>query len=480
MRKKILLSAFVMLCLTIGACGRKETSPVTITPNESKEKVVEEKIEEKEEQLTEEVEEAELEPQKTASGVMFASRATIEETVLVNQDDVKITATGIDYTDTCATLHLMIENNTTEDRSFYSATAGYSMNTINGCVVPDGYVNSDVSAGMKALEDVYFDRGSLLPYGIYDISEIGMSFYVEDSDNKTLFTTDLVTIPTSIYDQCDFSEDTIKKAIDDGIWENELSMKLSYKNTDFVCTNDGLNITSVVIAESQYDYTSILLELENTTDKTVTFCSNNITLNGVTVSRGRWDSYHIPANKRALAEFRLDYLIDEEYRSLISKDNIGELSFELSHVDNDSYDEISSANVSVVFDENAAVSTVNGSLVYDANGIKFYTLPVTVDDYDMYYYVPIYIENNNGAKINVDLDNKSFAMGGFMVDCLSFSETIDDGSNGVLKIEIKKDKAKDLQINGIEDFTTATCKFEIKNYEHYSKIDNPSVELTFQ
>lgn len=479
MKKKLVLGLLVMQCLLLGACGTEQESPVTITPNESVEEATEEEeIEEEpeEENIVEEIKDV----VSSAPKKMFSSQATIEETTMVDQNDVKIIANSIEYTDSRATLHITIENNSDQDLSFYSDTLGYSMNTINGYVVSGGYLNSDVSAGMKAKEDVYFDKRALLMNGIYDIAEIGMSFYANDSESDEVFSTDLITIKTSIYDQYDFSEDTIKKAINDGIWENELSAKITYANTDFECSQEGITISSIVIADTYNDSPTILVELENTSDQRKKFGSSNLMFNGIGVCRSRWSSYNIPAHMRALADFDVDALIDEEYRSLLSKDEIGKFSFDLSELDFDTYDEISSSNVSVVFDEKMADVEVSGTPIYDAGGIKMYLLPVTVSDYDTEYFVPIYIENNCGAEISVSADDDSFSMDGYMVDCTSFSEYIRDGSNAVLRIDIYKDKAEEVDINSLDDFVSASCKFEIRNYDTYKDIDNPTIELQFK
>ena len=478
MKKRFILSIVAVQCLLLVACGASKENPVTITANENVEESNASETEGTEELKAEEesTDKEETVPQKT----IFDAKPTIEETTLVDRDGVKIIANSIEYTDTRATLHITIENNTTQDLSFHSATTGYSMNTVNGCVVEEGYLNSDVSAGMKAIEDIYFDKNELVPYGIYDIAEIGMSFYVKDGDNKTLFKTDLATIPTSIYDSIDFSEDTIKKAIDEGVWENELKMNLSYVNTDFVSSIEGLSINAVVIGESQYGSKSIFLELENTSDEEALYGSYNITINGINVSAGRWDSYRIPAHKRGIAQFNLEYLIDEEYRSLISRDSIGGFVFDLVKMDPDSYGEISSSNISIVFDETLAKFELDGEPIYDSNGIKLYLLPVTEDDNNLYYYIPVYVENNHGSRINVGIDDDGLSSAGYMIDCFSFSEYIDDSSNGVIKIEIIQEEAKKYNLNSVEDFESGTCKFVIKDYEHYSDIDKPSIELKFK
>ena len=51
---------------------------------------------------------------------MFPEQATIEETVLVDEKDAKITATKLTYPGSSAELSLIIENNSNEDLSFHS------------------------------------------------------------------------------------------------------------------------------------------------------------------------------------------------------------------------------------------------------------------------------------------------------------------------------------------------------------------------
>ena len=67
--------------------------------------------------------------------VQFDPAATIEEMVLVDESDVKITATGLKYTAYDVKLSLAIENNSSQDLSFYSGTSGYNCNSINGYMV---------------------------------------------------------------------------------------------------------------------------------------------------------------------------------------------------------------------------------------------------------------------------------------------------------------------------------------------------------
>lgn len=86
----------------------------------------------------------------------FKTTATIEETVLYDENNVKITATGLNYTDYVAELNVMIENNGDKDLSFICNSVGYNCNAINGYMVDDGYLSADVAAGKKANETISF------------------------------------------------------------------------------------------------------------------------------------------------------------------------------------------------------------------------------------------------------------------------------------------------------------------------------------
>lgn len=62
----------------------------------------------------------------------FSETAEIEETVMIDENDIKITATGLKYTSYSVELELDIENNSDKALSFISGSLGYSCNSVNG------------------------------------------------------------------------------------------------------------------------------------------------------------------------------------------------------------------------------------------------------------------------------------------------------------------------------------------------------------
>lgn len=117
-RKRTLLGVVVALLLLLSACGGQPAS--TESPTESGQDLATQ---------TPEVKAMQESGQKELP--VFALQATMEETVLVDEKDVKITATAFQGTSYQVELFLAIENNSDADLSFSSGTMGYSCNSVD-------------------------------------------------------------------------------------------------------------------------------------------------------------------------------------------------------------------------------------------------------------------------------------------------------------------------------------------------------------
>ena len=131
---------------------------------------------------SEQTQEAETaEPKAVGELPEFSKSATIEETVLLDQDGLRITATGLSYSSYAADIELLIENESAEDYEIISESLGYSCNAINDCMVTDGYMLCEVNAGMKAKETISFSYDEMLLSGITEIGSIELGFDVSGS-----------------------------------------------------------------------------------------------------------------------------------------------------------------------------------------------------------------------------------------------------------------------------------------------------------
>lgn len=119
---------------------------------------------------------------------LFRTDATLAETVLVDENGVKITATGLTYTAYSVDLELTIENNSGKDLSFVSGSLGYSCNSVNGYMIDGGYLNCDVADGKKANDAISFGYDALMLYGINEIADIEIGISMTDNDYNTTYT----------------------------------------------------------------------------------------------------------------------------------------------------------------------------------------------------------------------------------------------------------------------------------------------------
>ena len=133
-----------------------------------------------------------------------SSGETIEETVLYDAKDVKITAKSLTLDDSyyAATIDITIENNSNKDLNI-STTSVY----VNGYQI-DGWLYANISAGKKSNESLIFYEQDFERCGITTIADIELAFDAYDADTfDDYFETDLVKIETSAADGFEYEYD---------------------------------------------------------------------------------------------------------------------------------------------------------------------------------------------------------------------------------------------------------------------------------
>jgi hypothetical protein len=182
-------------------------------------------------------------------------KTTIEETVLLDQDNVKITATEYvtdsifgDY------INLQIENNTDQNLMF-SADAVI----VNDYNISDLFA-SEVAAGKKANEKLYLSSSDLNAAGIDQVGQVEIYFNIYDDDTwETYLKTDDVVLQTSAYDSMDTTADVSGKEL---------------------YNQDGIKIVAQATDENSFWGTSILLYIENNSGQNIEVQADNLSING--------------------------------------------------------------------------------------------------------------------------------------------------------------------------------------------------------
>ena len=262
----------------------------------------------------------------------FIQTASIAETVMVDENGVRITATGLNYTNYSVELALTIENNSGKDLSFISGSLGYSCNSINGYMVSEGYLNCDVADGKKANETISFSYSGLMLYGIDEIADIEIGFDISDEDYNHTYSGPR-QVRTSAFDGYDYSEDRYQNAITDRATMNAYGYDITHFSQENLYNVNDITLLSSGVMVNQDGETSLLLELENRTEDMVYLSTSDIALNGLVVSSSTWSSTAINPGKRCIIVVELSSVLAPEHWSIYGINEVGSVALSLNQLD---------------------------------------------------------------------------------------------------------------------------------------------------
>lgn len=253
-------------------------------------------------------------PQVSNDNQPAATEVTIAETVLVDQDGIKITAKSMAYEEYYGpAVKLSVENNS--DKNITVSTDSVC---VNGYMI-SGSMYTQVVAGKKANDTLRFYADTLKDYGIEQIAQMDIVFSIYDSDSyKTIFTPDEVCLTTSAFG-------TYTQSYDD--------------SGDVLYEKDGIRIVYQGSRQDDYYGTTYRLYTENTSDKPVFVSMEDVSIDGYMVNA--LFMVKVPAGRVAV-----DYL--EFSPSELEENDITEIKdiefhFEIS--DGDTYRTINTSEI---------------------------------------------------------------------------------------------------------------------------------------
>lgn len=229
---------------------------------------------------------------------------TIDEQVCFEHGGVKVTAKSVEKDSIWGTgIKLLIENDSDKDYS-----VGTEAVIVNNCMVSSLF-SCSVAAGKKANDVLYLSSSSLNAAGIEKIGQIEMYFYLYDSsDYKRVYNADCVTVKTSLYDTMDTSADST-------------GHELYNKNE--------IRIVGKYVDENTFWGSSVLLYIENNSDKNITVSCDDMSVNGFMVTS--LSSTAVYKNKYAFGDITILSSSLEE-NGITSIDTI-ELKFKIYEAD---------------------------------------------------------------------------------------------------------------------------------------------------
>jgi len=198
--------------------------------------------------------------EEKAETTKASSIPTIEQQVVYNADGITITAVEYTHDDfwNSDEIKFLIENNTQQN-----ITVGVKALIVNGFMVTDLFA-ADVASGTKKNETMNLLSNELDAAGITSVGEIEIYFRIYDSDTwKDIAESDRVVIQTSNYSAMDIEADTSGSVLYD---------------------EGGIKIIGKYVDESSFWGKSVVLYIENNTDKNVIIQADNLSINGYSLT----------------------------------------------------------------------------------------------------------------------------------------------------------------------------------------------------
>ena len=410
----------------------------------------------------------------------FKKGATIEETILVDEYNVRITAVELSYGNYAAELTLVIENNSDKDLSFIAESFGYSCNSINGYMVPEGYLNCDVAAGKKARDSISISYDTLMLYGIFEIADIEIGFDISDDDYNHTYTGPC-SILTTAADGYDYSTPVYRENIASKGSQAEYDYSVLYFSTDTVYEENGLVIASQAVVENQNGESILLLEVVNNSDTAVGVSTTNIDINGLRVCDSTWSYDTINPGKTAIVNVDFSSVLDPEYWDIYGITEVGNAALKVSFKNDDNEEISNPAFLSIDIPGANNSFSMEGTEVYNGNGVRIISKGVYADPskYSDDLHILMVAENTSGRTLLLDNVYNSLSVNDYMTAYSFYSKTIEDGASVMIDIRLWGYGLEDINITEASQIQSVEFSLTIED-QNYNEIDDVTVVFSVE
>lgn len=409
----------------------------------------------------------------------FGKTATITETVLLDEDDVKITATALNYGNYSLELELLIENNSAKDLSFISGSVGYSCNSVNGIMVFDGYLNCDVTAGNKATDTISFNYNNLMLYGINEVADIEIGFDVSDADYNHTYSGPR-QVKTSLADTYDYSEKRYQTAITSDECKNTFGYSIGHFSDEELYDENSITIESAALITNKDGNRALLLEVENSSPEQIRFVTGHVSVNGLLVKDSELSYDTINPNKRCIVDVDFSDIMRDSYWDAFGIRKIGEITLDIQIVNADGSTISEAATITVKIPDTNAEFDASGKEVYSGSGIRILSKGVVESgsEYSKDMYALFVIENTNAESVSVDDVYDTLSVNGFMCDYSFTKTTIDGNGYSLLAVKLLESSLEKNNISKSSDISEVEVSIDIKDSSG-KKLDSPTVQIKY-
>lgn len=471
MKRKI--SVLVLaIALFVTGCGTNED---IIMNNENEVNIeVDVELNNEIEAVNEEVEETDEE----LIELVFQDLATIEEKIIVDQEDVVITATDLIYTDYDVSLNISIENKSEKEIEVITNSGGYAANSVNGYMINDGYINSNVLPGKKSNESISFSKAELMILGITEIADIEIGFRISDTETYDSVNLEPVRVETSEYANDDYGNNCYQELISSGYWEVFYDIEIDEYEDEVIYEQANVKIISTAKVKNKDEEEMILFEVVNDSEELVYFASNSLSINDVLLYDGSISYDAINPGCHRIVDVSLSDYLDEEKRRILGIPEIQKISLNCLLGDKEYVELADEMEVELIQEEELDAIDIAGMDIYDNNGIKIIykgfidELDEDYGDLDFMFLV----ENNYEEEINISDVNDSFSFDGYMEDASIYSIDIKPERYALWTASIDGDDLEKYGVESAEDITEIEFLVLIRN-EEYDELDESSVKI---
>lgn len=405
----------------------------------------------------------------------FDTTATVEETVIFENENVKITVNELSYERRAAILELTFENNTDKDLTFLCGTYGYCCNSVNGYMTGFGYISCDVVAGKKGIDTLRFEYDELRVFGINEIADIELGFSIHDDEYNYEYTGPL-QIKTSLYDDYDHTKNAFQLNIDSDALKNTLEYETLHFSTDSVYEENGIRHLSSAVIKND-DETILLLEIENVTNEMFKIAASNIYLNDLLVDYSHYESYTINPGKRAIVNIVASDALAEDYWYVYGIEDIGSFGVSLNLRDMDGEDISKEKSIEIEFDKNAVLFDTSGVELYKDDDIRIIqkTIVENPSEYSSDINVFLLVENTAEETLKVTDVSRSLSINDLMSDYNFYSTKVAAGKYALVKINISESNLEKNKIESVEDIETIELDIKIRNEKNTIKENTTTI-----
>lgn len=398
----------------------------------------------------------------------MSTKETIEQTILVDEDGIKITAQELTFAGNSPRLNLLLENNTEKKLNFTSEYLEQNIFAVNGYMLNE-YIDTDITPGNKANESISIDYEDLMLLGIHEVEAIELGFTVYDSDDNVVLTKMPIQIKTSSYKSDDFTQNTFRDTLNDENMLKLLKFKNEYYSENTVYDDGGVTIDTIMVGINGNGEKIVLFEGYNSSTAPVIIAINDIEINDVTVSSGRWTSVVAAGGKHAVDDINIDSVL-RWGSSITEPDDIYKIAFTAQILDMD-YDGVAEKREIVINLDKKPAKNNSGEIVFDENDFTIKYMGMKDGSYGS--GVDFVFQVTNNKNFEIEIETNSISINGFMISVFEFMY-IDPGKTGAFAVNLPDWKLKDNNLSK-DSLTDAEFDFEIS--KGFDVLANPTVKL---